>query len=129
MLDLGITFDLTQLVIDNEIFGMIRRVINGIKVTDENIAVDLIREVGPGGELISHEHTVENFRTEHSATKLFDRSMREGWIQAGATNLEERAAAEAKRILDTHKVPPLVNGAASGIRDIIKEAEEEYGIK
>ncbi len=82
MLDLGITFDYAQFVIDNEIYTMIRKVIEGISITDEAMAVDLIKEIGPGGELVSHPHTFANFRKEQSTTSLFDRSMRETRIAA-----------------------------------------------
>lgn len=128
MLDLGITFDFAQFVIDNEIYTMIRKVMDGIKVNDEALAVDLIKEIGPGGELVSHPHTFANFRKEQSSTSLFDRSMREAWIAGGKKDLAERAYAEAERIIATHKVPQLPNGVEATIRDIVLEAEEEYGM-
>ncbi len=128
MLDLGITFDFAQLVIDNEIYTMIKRVIAGIKITDENLAVDLIKEIGPGGEMISHPHTFARFRKEQSTSKLFCRTMRETWEMDGKTDLAERAYAEAANILATHKVQPLASGVEAGIRDIIDEAKEEYGL-
>lgn len=126
MLDLGITFDMGQLILDNEMYSMIRKVINGVQVNDDTLAVNLIRELGPGGEFVSHPHTFEHFRTEQSAPKIFCRTMRETWEMEGKTTAEERADAEVKRILDSHKVMPLPEGAASAIRSIIEEAEEEY---
>jgi trimethylamine--corrinoid protein Co-methyltransferase len=129
MLDLGITFDFAQFVIDNEIYKMIRKVINGIKIDDEKLAIDLIKEIGPGGELVSHPHTFQNFKAEQSCTGLFDRSMREAWIAEGKKDLAERAYAKAKEIIATHKVPALPDGVEATIRDIIEEAEEEYGMK
>ncbi len=128
MLDLGITFDFAQFVIDNEIYTMIRKVIDGIKITDEALAVDLIKEVGPGGELVSHPHTFANFRAEQSATSLFDRSMREAWIAEGCKDLAERAYAKADDILRTHQVPALADGVENEIHDILLEAEEKYGM-
>jgi trimethylamine--corrinoid protein Co-methyltransferase len=128
MLDLGITFDFAQFVIDNEIYTMIRKVIDGIKITDEALAVDLIKEVGPGGELVSHPHTFANFRAEQSATSLFDRSMREAWIAEGCKDLAERAYAKADDILRTHQVPALAAGVENEIHDILLEAEEKYGM-
>ena len=128
MLDLGITFDYAQFVIDNEIYTMIRKVIEGIKITDANIAVDLIKEIGPGGEFVAHPHTFANFRNEQSATSLFDRSMRETWVLEGKTDLAERAYARAKQIMATHKVPALADGVEAEIHDILLEAEEKYGM-
>lgn len=127
MLDMGMTFDFAQFVMDNEIFKMIRKVIGGIKVTDENMAVDIIKEIGPGGEFVSHEHTFDHFRREQSHTKLFDRSMRETWVLEGETNLTDRAYAEANYILNNHTPMPLAEDVKQTIRRIVEEAEKEYG--
>lgn len=128
MLDLGITFDYAQFLMDNEMYKMIRRVIGGVSVTDEDLAVDLIKEIGPGGEFIAHKHTFENFRKEQSHSKLFDRSMYETWTMSGSTDLAQRAYEEANHIMNTHKVLPLGDGVEKGIREIIEAAEEEYGV-
>lgn len=126
MLDMGMTFDFAQFVIDNEIFKMIRKAVGGINVTDANMAVDVIKEIGPGGEFVSHPHTFENFRNEQSHSKLFDRSMRETWVLEGQTNLTDRAYEEANNILNTHKPMPLDDSVMETIRGIVEEAEKEY---
>jgi len=129
MLELGITFDFAQFVMDNEMFKMIRKVLGGISVTDANMAVEVIKEIGPGGEFISHEHTFENFKKEQSQSKLIDRTMRDTWLMGGGKDFTERAYEEANYILNTHKVAPLAPGIAETIRAIVEEAEEEYGLK
>ncbi|ATW28835.1 trimethylamine methyltransferase [Candidatus Formimonas warabiya] len=129
MLELGITFDFAQFVMDNEIFKMIRKAVGGIRVTDADMAVDIIKEIGPGGEFISHAHTFENFRKEQSQSRLIDRTMRDTWLLSGGRDLTERAYEEANHILNTHKVAPLAPGTEGTIRSIVEEAEEEYGIK
>jgi len=128
MLELGITFDFAQFIMDNEIFKMIKKVIGGIDVTDANMAVDIIKQVGPGGEFVSHEHTFENFRKEQSSSKLIDRTMRDTWLMNGGKDLTERAYEEANFIINHHQVPPLAPGAEAAIRSIIEAAEEEYGV-
>lgn len=129
MLDMGMTFDFAQFVVDNEIFKMIRKVIGGFNVVDENMAVDIIKEIGPGGEFVSHQHTFDHFKKEQSHTKLFDRSMRETWVLEGGTNLTERAYAEANYILNNHKPLPLAESVMQTIREIVAEAEKEYGVE
>lgn len=126
MLDMGMTFDFAQFVIDNEIFKMIKKVISGIKVSDANMAVDIIKEIGPGGEFVSHQHTYENFKMEQSHSKLFDRSMRENWVIDGETDLTERAYAEANFILSNHTPLPLTESIMQTISGIVEEAEKEY---
>lgn len=126
MLDMGMTFDFAQFVMDNEMYKMIRKVIGGISVTDANMAVDIIKEIGPGGEFVSHAHTFEHFRAEQSHSKLFDRSMRETWVMGGATNLTDRAYEEANYILNNHQPTPLDPEVIKTIRRIVEEAEKEY---
>ena len=79
MLELGITFDFAQLVIDNEIAEMIKHVVKGIDVNDYTMATNVIKEVGVGKEFVTNMHTFDNFRKVQSSTTLFDRRMREGW--------------------------------------------------
>jgi len=120
------TFDFAQFVMDNEMFKMIRKVMGGINVSDANMAVDVIKEIGPGGEFVSHPHTFEHFRAEQSHSKLFNRSMRETWVLEGATNLTDRAYEEANYILNNHQPAPLDPEVVKTIRSIVEEAEKEY---
>ncbi len=94
MLELGITFDFAQLVMDNEIAQMIKHVVNGIEVNDYTMAVDVIKEVGIGGEFVTNMHTFDNFRKVQSDPKIFDRRMRK-WEAMGSKDALERAREEA----------------------------------
>ena len=129
MLELGITFDFGQLVIDNEIAMMIKHVVNGIEINDYNMAVDVIKEVGIGGEFVTNMHTFENFKKVQSNPTLFDRSMREGWELMDSKDCIERAREQAKWILENHKPDPLPEGTDKMLEDMIAEGEEELGIK
>lgn len=128
MLELGVTFDYAQLLIDNEIARMVNKVVEGIPVNDDTLAVDLIKEVGSSGQFVTKEHTYKHFK-EQSQSKLIDRRMREAWLEKGGTDLTTRAYEEAIHILETHKPDPLPDGAQEKIRKIVEEAEIEYGLK
>ena len=125
MLDMGMTMNWAQLVMDNEFAGMIKHVVKGIPVTDEALAVDVIHEVGPFGDFISHEHTRKHMRALQSQPKLIDRRRRDFWLELGGKDLAERAREEAKYILKTHKPDPLPSGVTSTLRSIVQSAEEE----
>jgi len=125
MLELGITFSFAQLVMDHEFAQMIKRVVQGIPVTDETLAVDVIRKVGAFGDFVGEEHTMKYMRTLQSQPKLIDRRMRSLWSEMGSTDLTQRAAEEARRILRTHKPEPLAPGVKSALTSFLKEAEEE----
>jgi trimethylamine--corrinoid protein Co-methyltransferase len=126
MLEMGMTLSWAQLVMDNEIAGMVKHVVQGIPVNDETLAVDVIHEVGAFGDFISHEHTRKHMRTLQSQPKLIDRRRRDFWQQLGGTDLAERAREEAKYILKTHKPDPLPPGVSSTLRSIVENAEKEF---
>jgi len=125
MLELGITFSFEQLVMDNEIAKMIKRAVQGIPVRDETLAVDVINQVGAGGDFLLQEHTFRYMKTLHSQPKLLDRRRREFWQEGGAKDLTERAREEARYILENHKPDPLPSGVAQELRSIVLEAEKE----
>ena len=125
MLDMGMTMNWAQLVMDNEFAGMIKHVVRGIPVTDETLAVDVIHEVGPFGDFISHEHTRKHMRALQSQPKLIDRRRRDFWLELGGKDLAERAGEEAKYILKTHKPDPIPPAVASTLDSIVQEADKE----
>jgi trimethylamine--corrinoid protein Co-methyltransferase len=125
MLDMGMTLNWAQLVMDNEFAGMIKHVLKGITVNDEMLAVDVIHEIGPFGDFIGHEHTRKHMRTLQSQPKLIDRRRRDFWLQLGGTDLAQRAREEAKYILKTHKPDPLPPEILSSLNSIVESAEAE----
>ena len=125
MLEMGMTMSYEQLLIDQEIVRMIRRVLQGIAVNKETIALDVIKGVGASGNYLSESHTRLNMRKESSQARLIDRKMRDGWEKDGSKDIAERANEEAKKILENYKPLPLDIKAAKVIREIILEAEEE----
>lgn len=127
MIEMGMTFDFGQLVLDNDVAKMVRSTLGGIPVNDETLGVDLIKEIGIGKDYLSHEKTYEHMRIQ-SAPQCFNRRMYENWENAGKPDIYREATAKAAEILETHTPDPLPDGAAESIRSIIEEAEAELGI-
>ena len=125
MLDSGLIFSYAQLVIDNDIFKMIRKVMQGMHIDDENLAVDIIKSVGPGGDFLMQEHTMKYMRTLPSAPNLIYRDNRENWQASGAKALADRAAERAAEILANHQPLPLSDDAKSAFRVIVEESDTE----
>jgi trimethylamine--corrinoid protein Co-methyltransferase len=128
MLEMGITFDLAQLVLDNEIAEMIKYSVNGIPVNDETLAIDVIKEMGIGKDYLAHESTYQNMASQSNA-ELMDRRMREDWEADGSTDIYQRAHKKMRTILETYEPPQLSEGVRQDIRDIVTEAEKEQGVK
>ena len=127
MLESGVTFDFGQLVMDNEIARMIKHVVGGIRVDDESLAVDDINAVGAFGDFLSLDATLRHMR-EQSQPRLIDRRVREDWAATGATDMLQRATAEAVRILDQPVPHPLEPEVAARLRAIVEAAEREFGV-
>ena len=125
MLDSGLIFSYAQLAIDNDIFKMIRKVMQGMRVDDENLAVDIIKSVGPGGDFLMQDHTMKYMRTLPSVPNLIDRGNRENWLASGEKGLAEKAAEKAAEILANHKPVPLSDEAKSALRAVVEESDAE----
>ena len=127
MIEMGMTFDFGQLVLDNEVAQMIRYALRGIPVTDETLAVDVIKEIGIGKDYLSHASTLLHMR-RLSAPRDFDRSMFEDWEQAGRPDIYEKATQKARNILETHTPDPLPGDVQEQIQAIVAESEAELGL-
>lgn len=127
MLESGITFDLAQLVMDNEFARMIKHTVAGFRVDDEGLAVDVIRQIGPAGHFLSHAHTLRHMRIQ-SQPQLIDRSGMEAWREKGGTDIYRRAAQKARNILEHHHPEPLPAAVSAEIRAIITDTEGQLGV-
>jgi trimethylamine--corrinoid protein Co-methyltransferase len=77
------------MVLVNEILHNVNQYMQGLPVTDETLAIDLIDRVGPGGHYLQEAHTMEHFR-EVRYSKLFERSIYDQWKEMGGKRFEER---------------------------------------
>jgi trimethylamine--corrinoid protein Co-methyltransferase len=93
------TFDFAKAVIDDEVAQMMKRVKRGVKFSDDELAVNLIKDVGPGGSFIVAKHTISRMKTEAVMTKLADRDPRTIWEKKGATDIQTRAMKRVKEIM------------------------------
>jgi trimethylamine--corrinoid protein Co-methyltransferase len=96
-----------KLMIDDEIMGMLRRIDRGVTVNEDTLAYDVIKEVGPQGEFLSHEHTFTHFRNEFYQVVLSDRMNADQWKRNGSLTAEQRANARWKKMLDEYVEPKL----------------------
>jgi trimethylamine--corrinoid protein Co-methyltransferase len=123
MLEMGQVLSFSQMVMDNEFAAMIKRSIRGIEVNDELMAVDLIKQVGIGGNFLGEKHTLEHIVGEQVQADMIDRRMRGGWEKRGAKDLHQSSVERAKKILETHQPKQLEGGLAEELVKIAKSVE------
>ena len=114
---------LEMLVMNDEIIAMTRRIMRGIEVSDDALMLDLIDQVGPGGEFMSQEVTAKRCRAEIWNPTLLDRQPWDVWEAAGSKTATDRIRAKLKKILVRHTPPPLPDGAAEKIEAILRGVE------
>jgi trimethylamine--corrinoid protein Co-methyltransferase len=127
ILDSAMTCSYEQYVIDNEMLGMVARFLEGIRITPDTLSVEQIQRVGPGGDYMKLQHTLDYIPQEHYLPRLFDRILYDTWNREGARDISEVAREKARRILATHQVETLPEEIQAELREIIKKAEETYG--
>ncbi len=120
-------FALEEMVLDAEIFGLLRHLAGGIAIDDEALAVDIIGAVGPGGNFLAEDHTVGHMRGLW-LPRLFDRGTWEEWEAAGRPAPRERARERARSLLTTHVPAPLEAGLAAELDRIVGAFSREAGI-
>lgn len=121
------TYSPAQLVIDNEIYAMIKRIMVGIPVNDLTLDLDTIHKIGPGGSYLTAKTTVRNMRGLHSVGDLIDRRNRANWLEAGGLDMYEKARIRAAEIIRTHQPSvPLSDSQKSTLRGLVESAEEEF---
>ena len=99
LLDSLMAFDFAKAVIDNEIAMMLRQIKRGFEFSEENLALDQIAAVGPGGMFAGTEHTLERMRTTMLLAEIADRDPRDQWLEKGGLDSQARALKRVKEIL------------------------------
>ncbi len=94
------TFDFAKAVIDDEMAQMMKRLKRGVSFSEDDLALNLIKEVGPGGSFIVAKHTISRMKTEAVMTKIADRDPRTIWEKRGSTDIHTRAMKRAKEIMN-----------------------------
>ncbi|KLU60705.1 trimethylamine methyltransferase (MTTB) [Peptococcaceae bacterium CEB3] len=107
LLECCTTVSYEKTVIDNEILGNVLRVLRGVEVTEDTLAIEVIRKEGPAGNFLANPHTAEHFRSEFFIPKISDRWNRITWKENGSLDAHARAHMMAEKILEIHRATPI----------------------
>ncbi len=93
------------MVLVNEIIEMVYGYMGGIIVDKERLALEVMEEIGPGGNFLMEDHTMKYFR-EIWYSRLFDRSTMNQWRARGKPEFHERLQRETEKLMQ-HEPRPL----------------------
>ena len=119
----GLTASFEKLIIDAEMLQMITEYLRPIAVDDDELAVDAIAEVGPGGHHFGTSHTLERYESAFYAPLLADRQNFEAWQESGSVDIAQRANALWKQMLDEYEQPPLDEAIDEALVEYVEKRE------
>ncbi len=96
-----------KFIIDEEIIAMVKRMLRPVVIADATIDLETIKEVGIGGEYLSHPRTFEVFRNEHFHSSLFNRQGYTDWVEQGGKDLWARAGEVLRERLESYRKPEM----------------------
>jgi trimethylamine--corrinoid protein Co-methyltransferase len=115
---------LELLLLDDELCGIIQRSLEGIKVNEETIALDLIKEVGIGGNYLGKKHTIQNLNKELFIPKYFDRNKRSKWKKLGSKSIIDIVQEKVVDVLDNYMMPETDKNIENQLEKMVKKIEK-----
>jgi trimethylamine--corrinoid protein Co-methyltransferase len=118
------TYDPVLLVMDNDIVGMIRRLMRGVEVSDDTLGMEAIMRVATEGNYLIDPHTLKYYKTEYFVPKSINRFVRGVWETKGMKDANEMARERARKILAEHRAEPLDPKLAAELDRIVQAADQ-----
>jgi trimethylamine--corrinoid protein Co-methyltransferase len=122
----GLTSSMEMMVASDEVIDMLKRIMRGIPVTDESMALDVMDDVGPGGHFLEHDHTYDRFKEEIWRPKLIDRQGWDDWNATGAKSYGQRVHERVIEILEAETEPLMDEAMAKELLRICELADARH---
>jgi trimethylamine--corrinoid protein Co-methyltransferase len=117
-MDSGMQGSLQVMAMANDLLGFLRASTAGVPVNDETLALDVVAELGPSGDYLSHEHTLSHYKQAYYS-RLADKNQYAAWQELGALTMEQRAAQWVDELLESHHVEPLAQDVQRALKEVV----------
>ena len=107
-----------MIVFTCEMIRMLRRFQEGFAIDEENLALEVIHKVGPGGNFLAEDHTIDHFR-EYWQPTLFTRQRFDTWTAEGAKTLSQRVREKTVALMEQAGGTPLADSLAEEVDYIL----------
>ena len=121
----GLTASFEKLVIDAEMLQMMAEYLRPIVVNDDELAVDAVAEVGPGGHHFGTSHTMQRYESAFYMPILSNRQNFESWQEAGSIDIATQANSTWKQLLREYQQPPLDPSVDEALVDYVARRKKE----
>ena len=121
----GLTASFEKLIIDAEMLQMMAEYLRPIELSDDELALDAIGEVGPGGHHFGTAHTLQRYESAFYAPIISSRENFESWQEAGSKDAAMRANIIWKQMLKDYEQPPLDAAIDEALVDYVERRKQE----
>ncbi len=122
----GLAMGYEKFIMDADQAGMIHAFLKGIDLSENGLALDAIREVGPGSHFLGCDHTLANFETAFFRSTVADNNSFEQWEVDGSLDHAQRANKIWKQMLQSYEPPPIDLGVDEALQEFITRRKAEF---
>jgi trimethylamine--corrinoid protein Co-methyltransferase len=122
----GLSMGYEKFVLDCDQAGMMDVFLSGIDMSENGLAMDAMREVGPGSHFLGAAHTQANFEDAFYRSNTADNNSFEQWQEEGSLDAAQRANKMWKETLATYEAPPLDPAIDEALLAFISKRKSEY---
>ena len=123
----GLVASFEKVIIDVEILQNLTCLFSKPKVNTEELALDTIGAVPPGGHFFGTEHTMQRYESAFYQPLLSDWQNNESWVEAGAKDATQRATDLWQQAIHSFEPPPIDPGRLEAIDEYVEKRKHEIG--
>jgi trimethylamine--corrinoid protein Co-methyltransferase len=124
----GLHAGFEKAILDAELLGMVEAFLDGVSVDDDELAIEAMQEVGPGGHFFGAEHTQSRYRTAFHKPMLSDWRNYETWEEAGSPELPGKANRIWKELLAAYEPPAMDPVRREALEAFVARRKAEGGV-
>jgi len=121
----GLTMGYEKFIIDADQCGLIGKLLAGVDLSENGMAMSAIYEVEPGGHFLGTTHTLANFESAFARSEIANNDSYEKWTEDGSLDTAQRANASWKQALAEYEEPPIDESVDEELREFIAKRKEE----
>ena len=125
----GLRASFEKMILDADLVAMVQRFMDPIDYSDDGLALDAIREVGPGGHFFGTQHTLDRFRDAFYKPLLSDWRNYESWDEAGRPEAKEKMVELVDVFMDSYKEPPIDPDVRARLEEFVERRKAEGGVE
>ena len=124
-LESGLSASFAKMVMDADQLSHLLGLVKGLRIDDDTLALDAIRDIGPSGHFFGHGHTIEHYDSVFYRPMTAETGTWDQWVEEGRRDVEARAAAVAASLIESFEPPALGEGIAEGLDEFVARRRRE----